>query len=313
MPDILLFGIRFALFANLMFVAGLAAFILYAPTAEERRSPEAMSGFWKAERWLCASGVTLSILGMAALTANMQGVDLRDIEPRMIWDLARESDVGAAWLWRTAALLLAFLVAIRAAKRPALAAGTIAMAGTIALASLAWSGHAGATEGTVGIIHRASDALHMVAAAVWLGGIAAFMMLLARASTTRLNLASRSLDQFSRVGTICVLILAATGLLNGQIIVDANNVGASLAAPYGKLLLAKLALFTLMLGLAAANRWRLTPALQGALSAASGTTPEPAIRAIRRGLMLEAAAGAAIIALVAWFGMLEPVPSPAMS
>lgn len=305
MPDLLLVGIRFALFADLMLVVGLAGFLLYAPTADERRSAEVTAGFWRAERWLCALGLLISTAGMTAVTANMYGVDLGTVDHRMLRELALGSEVGKAWLWRTSALLLAFAAALLAAKRPPVAAGLIAAAGTVALTSLAWSGHAGASEGMIGAIHRTSDALHMIAAAVWLGAIAAFLILLAHATPARLGLAVRSLDQFSRIGTICVLVIVATGLINGQIIIGATNVGASLAAPYGQLLFAKLALFGLMLALAAANRWRLTPALKFALTISN---PGQAVRVMRRSLLIEVLVGAAILALVAWFGMLEPLP-----
>src|SRR3546814_2451843 len=103
-----------------------------------------------------------------------------------------------------------------------------------------------------------------LAAAVWIGAIGAFLMLISpqrlREWPGGLQIASRSLDQFSRVGTICVLVIAATGLVNSQMIVGAENLGRSLGTPYGQLLLAKLALFGLMLALAADNRW---PARKG--------------------------------------------------
>lgn len=307
MPDLLLAVIRFALFVDLMLVAGVAGFLLYAPTADERRSTEVTADFWRAERWLCALGLLISAAGMTVLTANMYGVDLGTVDLRMLRELALDSEVGQAWLWRTVALMLAFTAALLAAKRPLVTTGLIAAAGTVALASLVWSGHAGASEGMTGAIHRVSDALHMIAGATWLGAIAAFLILLARATPARLSLAAKSLDQFSRIGTVCVLIITATGLINGQIIVGIHNVGASLAAPYGQLLLMKLALFGLMLALAAANRWRLTPALKRALAKSN---PQQAVRAIRQSLLIEAGAGAAILALVSWFGMLEPLPLP---
>lgn len=309
MPDILLAGIRFALFADLMLVVGMAGFLLYAPTAEERLSPEITAGFWRAERWLCALGLLTSTAGMVVLTAAMYGVDPAAVDHRMLRELAFGSDVGKAWLWRTAALLLAFAAALLAGKHPAATAGAIAATGAAALASLAWSGHAGASEGVTGMIHRTSDALHMITAAVWLGAIAAFLILLAHPTPARLDLAARSLDRFSQIGTICVLIIAATGLINGQIIIGVTGIGASLAAPYGQLLLAKLALFMLMLALAAANRWRIVPVLKHALST---DAPDQAVRTMRRSLLIEAFAGAAILALVAWFGMLEPFSSPGM-
>jgi putative copper resistance protein D len=76
------------------------------------------------------------------------------------------------------------------------------------------------------------------------------------------------------------------------------------------LLLAKLALFGLMLALAAANRWRLTPALAAAVAGGDAedidTDPDAALAAMRRSLIIEALAALAILALVAWFGTLEP-------
>src|SRR5262249_32839715 len=43
---------------------------------------------------------------------------------------------------------------------------------------LAWEGHGGATPGAEGYAHLASDVLHLVAAAAWLGGLAPLVWLL---------------------------------------------------------------------------------------------------------------------------------------
>jgi hypothetical protein len=65
---------------------------------------------------------------------------------------------------------------------------------------------------------RLADALHLIAAGVWIGAIAAFLILLRPvaddAGQARLDLAARSLDRFARVGTLCVLTVTATGLVN---------------------------------------------------------------------------------------------------
>jgi putative copper resistance protein D len=290
---------------DLMLIAGLAAFPLFALTRSERLAPQSMmASIWRAERWLCAAGLLLSILGMGVLAASMQGVGLLSLELQPFWDLVRETEVGTAWVYRSAALLLALGVAIWMVRWPT----------TSAAASLVWSGHAGATEGAAGTVHRISDILHLIAAAVWIGAIGAFLILISprrvREWPGGLQIAARSLDQFSRVGTICVLVIAATGLVNSQMIVGAENLGRSLGSPYGQLLLAKLALFGLMLALAAANRWRLTPALAAAVPGTDtdnvDADPDLAIAAMRRSLIIEASAALAILALVAWFGTLEP-------
>ena len=308
MADLLLMGVRFALFAVLMLIAGLAAFPLHALEPGDRRDPGPGSIVVRPLTWLCAAALFLSLLGMAVLTASMQGVGLFAIDPAMVAALVRETDVGTAWVVRMAALLVATVGAFRIARIPEAAATIVAVAAAVALTTLAWSGHAGASEGTAGWIHRASDALHMLAAAVWLGAIAGFLLLLRPSEAVtrdRLALTAQSLDRFARVGTICVFVIAATGLVNGQMIVGAANIGRSISSPYGQLLAIKLVLFAAMLGLAAANRWRLTPALGRALGEPD-IDPAGAVRAMRHSLILEALAGFAILALVAWFGMLEP-------
>ncbi len=236
MGDPVLIGIRFALYADLMLIAGLAAFPLFALTRSER-------------------------------------VGLLSLELQPFWDLVRETEVGTAWVYRSAALLLALGVAIWMVRWPTTSAAVLAAAGSVAVASLVWSGHAGATEGAAGTVHRISDILHLIAAAVWIGAIGAFLILISprrvREWPGGLQIAARSLDQFSRVGTICVLVIAATGLVNSQMIVGAENLGRSLGSPYGQL-------------------------------------PDLAIAAMRRSLIIEASAALAILALVAWFGTLEP-------
>lgn len=311
MSDPVLISVRLLLFGGLMLVVGIAAFALYALDNHERRNPEITASLWAAQRWLCGLNVLMSTVGMAILSANMFGVGLFELDLAVFRTMVLETDVGSAWLYRTASLALALAASFALAKRPEGAATTLVATGSIALASLVWSGHAGATEGISGLVHKASDAAHMIAAAVWLGALATFLVLLrppsAGAGHDRLKLAARSLDQFARIGTACVAIIIVTGLINSQLLIGASNIGRSLAAPYGQLLAAKLLLFGLMLALAAANRWRLTPTLQASLVDPDANSVT-AIGAMRKSLFIEAAAAATILALVAWLGTLEPLP-----
>lgn len=303
----LLIGIRFALYADLMLLAGLAAFPFHALERSERRAPLPMAAIRRLLLVLGAAGWLLSALGMAIVAASMQGVDLAALEFQTLCDLIGGTDAGTAWIVRNAALVIALVAAVALPRWQGPALGTLAAAGAVAIATLIWSGHAGATEGAAGMLHRINDLLHLLAAAVWIGAIGAYLLLL---SPRRLDVtvggvttAARSVDRFSRVGTICVLVIAATGLVNGQMIVGLENLNRSAAAPYGQLLLAKFALFGLMLALAAANRWRLTPAL---IASRADGTPLAAVAAMRRSLALEALAAVLILALVAWLGTLEP-------
>jgi putative copper resistance protein D len=313
MTDLLVKGVRFALYADLMLLTGLAAFPLYAFARDDRRHPAIAAILARPLRGLCATALLLSAAGFVMLTANMHGVTPVAIDAAMLRTMIGETDVGAAWI----ASMIALAVALWASRRPGTgsvpAFATVAAAGAVALATLAWSGHAGAGEGLPGTLHRASDAAHMIAAAAWLGAIMAFLLLLrpqhAIATPALPALAARSLDRFAAAGTVCVLVLTATGMINAQMIFGIGHSAALIATPYGQLLLVKLLLFGAMLALAAANRWRLTPAL--AASLADGD-PRTAIGAIRRSLAIEAAAGLAILALVAWLGTLAPsLPAPA--
>jgi putative copper resistance protein D len=72
---------------------------------------------------------------------------------------------------------------------------------------------------------------------------------------------------------------------------------------YGQLLIAKLVLFAVMLALAAANRFRLTPEFNRALHN-NGTSG--AIAKLRKSLALELSIALIILSLVAWLGTLEP-------
>lgn len=304
MADLLTTSLRFALFVNLMLIVGLAAFPLYVLRRENRETARILI---RPLPWLCALALLISLVGIIALTASMYGVELFAVGRTMLGAMICESDAGTAWVYRMIALAAALGAVTQLHRRPTPAAIIVAIAGSIALATLVWAGHAGASEGLSGWIHRMSDALHMLAAAVWLGAIAAFLILLwprgGSPSSTRLAVAAQSLDRFAPVGTICVLVVAATGLVNAQMIVGVANLGRLPSSPYGQLLLVKLLFFASMLGLAAANRWRLTPALTASLAAGD---PRIALAAMRRSLILEGSAAVMILGLVAWLGTLEP-------
>ena len=97
--------------------------------------------------------------------------------------------------------------------------------------------------------------------------------------------------------------LIATGLVNAWLLVGPSAVGGLVTTLYGRLLLAKLALFAAMLGLAALNRYRLTPAFNRAIAA---DDPAGALRALRLSLAVETGCAGTILAIVAWIGTLEP-------
>ena len=313
MADPLLVAIRFALFAILMAAVGLAAFNLYALNRVERDGDvafDARSLF----RVLTLLGTIASVIGMLMVAAAMDGVSIVSVRAEMIWMLLSETEIGTAGIVRISVLILALLLCLTDKLAPTALSVSVGLLASIALASLVWTGHAGATEAPLGALHRVSDIVHMVAAALWLGGIAGFMMMLRPPADClwggRLAAAHRSLDQFARVGTVAVALIIVTGLINSFILVGLDKLSLLFTTPYGQLLLAKVGLVGFMLALAAQNRWRLTPQLGIGLEMGDAAG---AVAALRRSMAIEGAAALLILGLVAWLGQLEPPASMTMS
>ena len=306
MDNLPVIAIRFALYADLMVLAGMAAFTLYAFTAPERTA-SSLIPLRPIVLVLALLGLILSGLGLLALAAEMMGASLFPVDPIHVRMILFETAIGSAWIVRMLALVIVLAAALALERLPTATRIAVVLASSGAIATLVWTGHAGATEGVWGTIHRLSDIVHMLAASIWVGGIASFAWLLFRpaekTSPTELAITHRALEQFSQIGTLIVGLIVLTGLINSQILVGAANIGMIATTPYGQLLLAKLALFGLMLALAAANRWRLAPALDAGI--ASGN-PFVAVIALRKSLVAEGAAVFLILGLVAWLGTLEP-------
>ena len=101
-----------------------------------------------------------------------------------------------------------------------------------------------------------------------------------------------------------VAVLIVSGLTNSWFLVGLDHLGGLWTTNYGRLLLVKLVCFLGMLGLAAANRFWHTRNLGAALEAADAH--DASVGKLRRSLIIEALLGFSVLALVAWFGMLEP-------
>ena len=309
MDNLPVIAIRFALYADLLVLAGMAAFTLYAFTAIERTSTSLIP-LRSIVLVLALLGLLLSGLGLLVLAAAMMGASLFPVDPTHVRMVLFETATGPAWMVRMLALAIMLGAALALERFPTAMRMVVLLASSVAIATLVWTGHAGATEGVSGTIHRLSDIVHMLAASIWVGGIASFAWLLfkpaGKTGPTELAITHRALEQFSRVGTLVVGLVVLTGLINSQILVGVANIGRIATTPYGQLLLAKLALFGLMLALAAANRWRLAPALDRGIASGNAFV---AVIALRRSLIAEGTAVLLILALVAWLGTLEPFPT----
>ena len=303
-----LIGVRFALYATLSGLFGLSAFSLYGLKAGERADALAL------RPWLVGTGLLgllFSGIALVLLAAAIAGAPPWPIDREAIGMLITGSATGTAWKARMVALIVAVIAALIAAGRTA-PLGMVALAAGIALATLAWTGHGAMDEGATGWAHLLADILHLLAAGAWVGALLGLTLLVvrpaARVDVAHLRLTHRALHGFGMVGTIVVGTIVVTGLVNGWLLVGASNLPRLPTSLYGQLLLAKLALFGAMLGLASLNRFRLTPAFERSVAARDHRA---ALGALRRSLAIEASCAVTILALVAWLGMLEP-PATAM-
>lgn len=238
----------------------------------------------------------LAALGWLMAQAGLLFADpAQALSPASVWSVIADTGFGAAAAFRLSMFVLALaLVAAPAGPRPTMIAQ--AALGSLAAASFAWTGHGAATEGAAGAVHTAADVLHLLAASVWIGALAALAALARRARREGGAAMTAGLAAFSGVGPAVVAALAASGLVNGWFMVGPAHIADLLATAYGRLLAVKLVLFAAMLGLAGLNRLVLTPRL-----AARGD-----VRGLRASLLAETALGVAVLAAVAWLGVLPP-------
>ena len=202
---------------------------------------------------------------------------------------------GIARLALAIVLALALLV-----HRSRLADGIALVTAAGMLCGLAWIGRAGATHGGEIVFGLVADALHLLAAGIWLGGMLPLARLLALAfrETSWLEVARVATRRFVSLGVASIGVLLASGLANAWFLV--SGIPSLLGTPYGQVLLLKLLLFAIMAMLAAVTRQRLLPAL------VFSATPFRALRELQWDAIIQALLGLAILMLGVVLGAMSP-------
>lgn len=298
--DLTVVGLRWLQFAAAVLALGLP---LFQALGLSEPSPQS------ARRAAIIAGLFLSVAalgGLLAQTAMMAGGWAAGLDPTALGYVVQSTSLGMAHLVRAGLALVgvASLVMGRG-RRLGETVGILALSG--AVASFAWSGHGAASEGSLGLLHLAADIAHALAAAVWLGALAGFCLLLIRPARREAARKGRSLAGFASVGTVAVAVLIMTGLVNAAFLIGAEGVGRITGSTWGLLLIAKLVLFAMMVGLAAHNRFTLTPALSRAVEAQADT--DHVVRRLRISIGLEMLAGFVLLGLVAAMGVQMPPAS----
>src|ERR687895_610053 len=199
--------------------------------------------------------LALALTGVGELSNYAVRASGDPLSSELFWRTLFDSRVGALWLTRLSLALLAAAV-IAAAASSGRTWGWWAAIGASGMLLMTLTGlsHAAATGRLLPLL---ADWTHAVAAAVWMGGLLGFGVALCSgtyrslAPDSRTKLRDRSVRRFSAVATIAVVVLACTGLYAA--VLHVPNPQALLATPYGRALIAKLALLSLLLGVGASN------------------------------------------------------------
>ncbi len=248
---------------------------------------------WIAREKAASSPISAAlVIGLVSAIASLglQGLDLLGLPLSRLatsapWTTALGTSLGPSLLIAIAALGLG--VAAMRNERTGRILSVIAILG-VGL-SLAASGHAATAPPQ--LLTRPAMFLHGVSIAFWLGALAPLIALLWSHKGAALPVVNR----FSTVAVPVVAVLALTGLTLA--VIQLESFGALVTTRYGAVLCVKLALVAILLGLAALNRFRLTPALARDATAA---------RPLARSILFECAVALGILAVVALWRFTPP-------
>jgi copper transport protein len=252
-------------------------------------------GVWVARRDAGASVIaTALVLGLvSAVTAlGLQGLDLLDLPFTGIVTLAPWNAAAATSLFSSLMIAIAAMVAATIARRdiPVSAARTLSALAIVGVGlSLATSGHASTAPPQW--LSRPMVFLHGIGVAFWIGALAPLGAMARRPKASLLSV----LNRFSRAAVPVVGALVLTGLVLATLQLESFR--ALIETRYGLILSIKLALVVVLLGLAALNRFRLTPAL-----ALDPSNARPLVRSI----LAECVVVVAILAVLAGWRFTPP-------
>ncbi|MGR3435833.1 MAG: copper resistance D family protein [Shimia sp.] len=239
---------------------------------------------WIAAVALLGLGLVVLRLGLrsAGLTGEWDGMMDADILTLLLG-----GPIGAVAAWRAAGFALLALWALG----PRLGHAT-GLAGAFALV---WSFTVVGHVSTLPRDWSVATLAHLGMVALWIGALWP-LRVMAKAGDPAAGAAA---ERFGRIAVWAVGILVIAGVALGWRLL--GGVGPLLTTSYGWTLLIKLAVVTGLLGLAAMNKLRLSPALAAGDSTAG--------RRLARSIELETAAVAVILTLTAVLTIVTPLPS----
>lgn len=243
-------------------------------------------------RWVASVVVVIAAaLSVPLNGANDQALGLGGILQADAFDL---SLVGDDVIVAGAQILGLALALVFVRRLPWLAA----TGAVLAVLSPAFVGHSRATY-PVSLV-MASDVLHLLAAATWLGGLVGLALILGSLSG-RENDAATVIARFSVTGAWVLGALTLTGTIAAWRIIDSWS--GLVETGYGRVLLVKIAVVAVTAAVAGYNRYRLVPRVRAAVGHAARRT---AAGRVRNSVRAEAALIVGVLGLTGFLVDLSP-------
>ena len=270
-----------------------------------------------------AVGWLLGLIYQLTVVTGRSWLDL-DLYGAALADFALNSRYGQISLLRLGLLVIAMLslnFALRASSALRLRGWwAVLITGAVILLTTSLNAHAAAqpdyTWLTVGV-----DWLHLLATAIWIGGVVCLVVVLPVAlrqfipgTGERTRFLASLIPLFSQVSLICVVVLVLSGVYNSW--VEVGSLEALFGTLYGQVLLAKLVLFGLIMALAAGNLLRISPQMvayarsTGAIDKAGSKTAGRLQLQFKQAVALEAVLLLAVLVSVGALTSLEPARLP---
>lgn len=239
--------VRFLVFLSLLVLVGGAAFVAWlwpAGWADRRARRLLFVAF------VVALVSTLAGIGLQG--AYGSGLGLADAFSPDVLRRVMGSRFGKVWLGRVGLLAIfwAFLGMVR--KRDTKPADVLLVlaVGMVLLATPGFSGHA--ATGDLRLLALGVDAVHLAAAAVWLGGLAMLLVAVLRGPGAGEPAIALVVPRFSKIALAAVGVLVVTGSFQSWR--QVRELDAMTSTTYGRTLMVKLGLFAALVALAAASR-----------------------------------------------------------
>ena len=258
-------AVRWLGYLGMLALVGAACLALFVLPRARARAPMLAFAEERLSRFGAGAVVLLLVAALLRLAAQMVatqgpgdgsgGVRLTSLLGHTMW--------GRGWLLQLVGIAAAG-AGLALAARARRAGWLLAAAGAVVAAvSLALSGHAASVRDGAPLAIGA-HALHVLAAGGWLGTLLAVVIVGIRASL-RAEPAERGpavaalVDAFSPVALACAAVVVATGIVSSWM--HLPTLDALWTTTYGRTLLVKLALLSLVLGTGAYNWLRVRPTL----------------------------------------------------